>query len=118
MTTLGRAILYCRQVEKTAAFYERHFGYQVLNDPTDRIVELRSPSDGLVLLLHPAGKGQKQGQVQLKLVFDVADVPAMRAALVESGVEVGPLHHANGYVFANLKDPSGNALSISGQAFR
>lgn len=118
MTKLGRAILYCRQVEQTAAFYESHFGYQVSHDPTDRIVELRPPGDGLVLLLHPAGKGQKQGQVQLKMVFDVEDVPTFRAALMESGVEVGPLHHADGYVFANLKDPSGNALSISGRAFR
>ncbi|HEX8049272.1 MAG TPA: VOC family protein, partial [Rhizobium sp.] len=29
-----------------------------------------------------------------------------------------PLHQADGYVFANAKDPSGNPIAISSRAFR
>lgn len=115
---LGRVILYTRRMEEVEAFYTRHFGYAVQPDPEDRIRELRPPGDGAAILLHPAGKGQRAGQSLLKLVFDVADVAAARARLIDAGVEVGPIHEAQGYLFANLKDPAGNAVSLSSRAFR
>ena len=52
------------------------------------------------------------------LGFDTPDVAARREALLAAGVEVGPLLDGGGYVFANLKDPSGNSVQISGRAFR
>ena len=115
--TLGRLIVYTRKPEEMVAFYTSHFGYTALRDPADRIVELRAP-EGPALLLHPAGKAQKMGQVLVKLVFDTPDVPARRAALMAAGVEVGPVLDGGGYAFANLKDPSGNSVQISGRAFR
>ncbi|MDJ0825879.1 MAG: VOC family protein [Rhodobacter sp.] len=113
-----RLILYTRRIDEMIAFYGAHFGYRPVSAPGDRIVELLPPGDGLRLMLHPAGKGQREGQALVKLVFDVADVPARRAALLAAGLEVGPVHDGGGYQFANLKDPSKNPVSISSRAFR
>ena len=116
--TLGRLIIYTRKMDEMAEFYATHFGYQIRRDPADRITELAPQAGGAALLLHPAGKAQKMGQVLVKLVFDVADVPARRAALMAAGIEVGPLLDGGGDAFANLKDPSGNSVQISARAFR
>ncbi len=69
-------------------------------------------------MLHPASKGQKPGQALVKLVFDVEDVEGFCAESKTRGLAFGPLHKADGYMFANAKDPSGNTVSVSGRAFR
>lgn len=115
---LGRLIVYTKKPDEMAAFYCAHFGYDRVDDPNDRIVELRPRGDGIPLLLHPAGKAQKMGQVLVKLVFDTRDVARTRDGLIAKGVEVGPILDGGGYSFANLKDPSGNSVSISSRAFR
>lgn len=116
--TLGRIIIYTKKMEEMIAFYRDHFDYEVVEDEADRITELSPKAHGAHLLLHPAGRGQKQGQSQVKLVFDVPGVDATREHLVQQGVAIGPIHHADGYEFANLKDPSGNSVSLSSRAFR
>ena len=115
---LGRLIIYTKKLDEMAQFYCAHFNYERHDDPDDRIVELRPRGDGIPLLLHPAGKAQKMGQVLVKLVFDIPDVAAARAALIAKGIEVGPLLDGGGYDFANLKDPSGNSVSLSSRAYR
>ena len=114
---IHRIIIYTKKMDAMAAFYAAAFGYTPVQHHGDRILELVPPAGGLTLLLHPAGKGQREGQALVKLVFDVADVDAARAALIAKGIEVGPLHDGGGYSFANLKDPSGNSVSISSRAF-
>ncbi len=68
-----------------ADFYAKHFGFLVLRDDHDRVVKLRAQESGMALLLHwqrqirkkllhPAAANQKEGQVLVKLVFDVEDV--------------------------------------------
>ncbi|MGV1755427.1 VOC family protein [Rhizobium sp. A22-96] len=115
---LGRITLYVRDVEATIDFYERHFGFKPLRQEGDRIVELLASDGGANLMIHQAGKAQKMGQVLVKLVFDVENVDAFRAKCAGDGLEFGPLHQADGYVFANAKDPSGNPIAISSRAFR
>lgn len=114
---LGRVVIYTARIEEMAAFYARHFGYAALRAEGDRIVELRSDAGGLALLLHPAAAGQKQGQVLVKLVFDVEDVAAFCASAEARGLDFGKVHRANGYSFANAKDPSGNAIQVSSRCF-
>lgn len=116
-TVINRLIIYTRKIDEMIAFYSDHFGYSAHRQDDDRIVELRPPKGGLILMLHPASKGQKEGQVLLKLVVDVPDVPAFSDRLRSQGVAVGPLHQGDGYVFANLKDPSQNSVSLSSRAF-
>jgi hypothetical protein len=98
-----------------ADLYKTHFGYSVHREPHDRIVELRPPGTGAILLLHPAAKGQRAGQSAAKLVFACEDVETFREVSRERGLTFGALHRGDGYVFANAKDPSGNAISISGR---
>ena len=81
-------------------------------------MELVSGDGGASLMVHPAAKGQKSGQSTVKLVFDVADVEAFAARCTANGLSFGFLHQADGYVFANARDPSGNPISISSRAFR
>ncbi|PWK61412.1 VOC family protein [Roseicyclus mahoneyensis] len=115
---LGRILLYTRQIDEMAAFYATHFGYAAHTRPGDRITELRPPATGgVTLMLHPLGKGQKAGQVLVKLVFDVADVPAFCQAAAAKGLIFGKIHDADGYHFANARDPAQNPVQVSSRAF-
>ncbi|MBB5573055.1 MULTISPECIES: VOC family protein [Rhizobium] len=115
---IGRLVLYARDMEATIGFYEKHFGFRPLRQDGDRIVELLAPDGGANLMIHPAAKTQKMGQSLVKLVFDVEHVEAFRTKCASDGLEFGPVHQADGYVFANAKDPCGNSISISSRAFR
>jgi predicted enzyme related to lactoylglutathione lyase len=117
-SALNRLVLYARDVETTVAFYEKHFGFEVLRLPGDRIVELLARGGGANIMVHPAAKGVKTGQVAVKLVFDVEDVPKFRAESAQNGLVFGPEHPANGYSYANAKDPCGNNIQVSSRAFR
>lgn len=115
---LNRLVIYARDVDETARFYETHFGFQVLRLPGDRIVELVARDGGANILLHPAAKGQKTGQSLVKLVFDVEDVAAFCARSSKAGLTFGPIHEADDYQFANAKDPCQNPIQVSSRAFR
>ncbi len=114
---LGRVTLYVRDVERTIAFYVKHFGFEVLRLEGDRIVELIGPDGGANLLIHPAAKSVKTGQVTVKLVFDVEDVTGFSVKAAQNGLKFGALHKGDGYLFANAKDPDGNSIAISSRAF-
>lgn len=115
--SLGRLIIYTKRLPEMAAFYCKHFGFEALQHEGDRIVELRAPGGGAAILLHPAPAGKKEGQTLVKLVFDVEDVAAFCADARAQGLEFGPIHQADGYCFANAKDPSKNNISVSSRAF-
>ncbi|WP_081161342.1 VOC family protein [Ensifer aridi] len=115
---LNRLVLYAQDVDETAQFYEKHFGFKAKRLPGDRIVELVATGGGANLMLHPAIKGQRPGQSSIKLVFDVEDVEAFCRRCAEEGLEFGPIHKADGYLSANAKDPCQNSISVSSRAFR
>lgn len=115
---LNRIILYVRDVDISASFYAFFFGFRTFKTPTDRLTELVPENGGAHLLLHKAGKAQKLGQAAVKLVFDVADVAAFRADAAQKGLKFGAVHKADGYEFANAKDPDGNSVQISSRAFK
>lgn len=114
---LNRILLYAKDVHRTCAFYSQHFGFACEMDTDGRIAELVSPHGGAIIMVHQAGKGVKAGQVLVKLVFDVEDVDSFRSLCAQGGLEFGPLHQADGYCFANAKDPDGNSISISSRSF-
>ncbi|MFL9946934.1 VOC family protein [Paraburkholderia agricolaris] len=115
--SLNRIMLYVRSVEATCDFYERHFGFTCSSDPDDRITELKSPNGGAILMVHQAAKSVKTGQVTVKLVFDIEDVEGFKEQCSMQGLDFGSTHKADGYCFANAKDPDGNSISISSRAF-
>ncbi|MBY3168335.1 VOC family protein [Rhizobium laguerreae] len=115
---LNRLMIYAGNVEETARFYQKHFGFKATSLPGDRIIELVAQDGGANIMLHQAAKGQRSGQSTVKLVFDVEDVEAFCRRCAENGLEFGAIHKADGYQFANAKDPCQNSISISSRAFR
>lgn len=116
MAALGRLVIYTHKLDEMAAFYARHFGFDVFRADGDRIVELRPEAGGATILLHRAAAKQTEGQVLVKLVFDVEDVAAFCAAARENGLAFGKVHQGDGYSFANAKDPAGNSVQVSNRA--
>ncbi|WP_323771181.1 VOC family protein [Antarctobacter sp.] len=114
---LGRIVIYTKKIEQMGEFYAKHFGFSLCRAEGDRIFELTPQAAGAAILLHPASAGQKEGQALVKLVFDVEDVAAFCEAVRGNGLEFGKIHQADGYVFANAKDPSGNSIQVSSRAF-
>ncbi|MGS1024100.1 VOC family protein [Burkholderia glumae] len=110
-------MLYAKDVQATCAFYKRHFGFECEFDSDGRIAELVSPHGGAIIMVHQAGKGLKSGQASVKLVFDIEDVEGFKDRCAKQGLEFGASHKADGYSFANAKDPDGNSISISSRRF-
>lgn len=105
-------------MKKTAAFYEKFFGFETSGEIVEGLIELRSKSGGANILIHQAAKSVKLGQVGVKLSFDVTDIEAFKTDAEKRGLKFGKTHEANGYAFANAKDPDKNSISISSRAFR
>ena len=114
---LGRIIIYTKRIEAMVEFYRQHFGFEVLRLDRDRIVELVPQAGGAHILLYPMSPGRKEGQTLVKLVFDVVDVEGFCRDAKARGLLFGSIHQADGYSFANAKDPAKNSVSISSRAF-
>ena len=117
-TPLGTVIIYARDMNRTAAFYSKHFGFETTGEIREGLIELRASSGGAGILIHQAGKSVKLGQAGVKLSFHVPDVSAFASEAAKSGLKFGSVHLANGYSFANTKDPDKNSVSISSRVFR
>ena len=115
---LGTIIIYARDIPKTVAFYSQHFGFETTGERVEGLVELRAIQGGINILVHQAAKSVKLGQVGVKLSFHVRDVAQFAQAAQAQGLVFGTIHQANGYSFANAKDPDNNSISISSRAYR
>jgi predicted enzyme related to lactoylglutathione lyase len=115
---LNRIMIYARDMQKTAMFYETFFGFHAKSDDDGGIIELSSPHGGAIIMIHQAATSVKLGQVGVKLVFDVEDVEAFKKKSAKLGLKFGSTHQADTYSFANAKDPDKNSVSISSRAFR
>jgi catechol 2,3-dioxygenase-like lactoylglutathione lyase family enzyme len=114
---LHTVMIYARDTRRTAEFYCHHFGMQIVQDGEGLII-LSSSEGSAQIAIHPAAKGIKLGQVAIKLVFSVKDVEAFKNERAIDGLNFGATHQANGYQFANAKDPDKNSICISSRAFR
>ncbi|HEX3756417.1 MAG TPA: VOC family protein [Rhizomicrobium sp.] len=114
---LNAIMIYARDMEETARFYQRYFGLASIGK-VEGLIELGSAKGGLIILIHQAAKSLKLGQVAVKLVFAVEDVEAFKRKSAKRGLGFGSIHRAHGYLFANAKDPDKNSIQISSRAFR
>jgi len=103
---------------RTATFYSKHFGFKTSGTVVEGLIELRALTGGAAILVHQAARSVKLGQAGVKLTFHVSDVPAFVARAARNGLKFGAVHKANGYQFANAKDPDGNSVGVSSRAFR
>jgi hypothetical protein len=115
---LNLIVVYAKDIQRTASFYQMYFGFTSLGSVAEGLIELVAPAGGASILILQAGKGVKQGQAAVKLTFSVQDVEAFKKTSAALGLEFGSTHQANGYAFANTKDPDGNSVSISNRAYR
>lgn len=115
---LGSIIIYARDMQKTANFYMKHFGFIGSGEVSEGLIELNHPYGGADILIHQAAKTVKLGQVGVKLSFHVQDVVAFVTRAKAEGLIFGAIHQANGYAFSNAKDPDKNSISISSRAYR
>jgi catechol 2,3-dioxygenase-like lactoylglutathione lyase family enzyme len=116
--SLNTILIYARNPAVTSAFYKEHFGFEGSGEMHEGLIELHAPETGIHLLIHQAAKSLKFGQAVVKQMFSVRNVEAFKAASAEKGLEFGSIHQANGYQFANAKDPDGNPVAISSRAYR
>lgn len=115
---LNLIVIYARDVQRSANFYETYFGFKPRGSAADGLIELLPPEGGASILIHRAGKGVKQGQASVKLTFAVPDVASFARTCSAQGLEFGSIHQGDGYSFANTKDPDGNSVSISTRSYR
>lgn len=108
---ITRVLLYVKNIEKVARFYEEHFQCSRVRSDEQGWLELTT-GNGCNIALHQAAKTQKSGAA-IKIVFGVKDVAGFKADSALRGLKFGPIHRANNIEFANAKDPAGNAISIS-----
>ncbi len=115
---LGSILIYARDMKRTADFYTRFFGYESSGEVVEGLITLTPPDGGAWIVIHQAAKSIKLGHVGIKIVFDVEDVDAFKVKSAVLGLEFGSTHAANGYSYANTKDPDKNSVAISSRAFR
>ncbi len=117
-TSLNTILLYAKNMQATAEFYQKHFGFISTGEVVEGLIELKSQHGGANILIHQAAKSVKLGQVGVKLMFDVEDIERFKQESAAHGLEFGSTHQANGYSFANAKDPDKNPVMISSRAYR
>jgi catechol 2,3-dioxygenase-like lactoylglutathione lyase family enzyme len=109
---ISRIILFVRDVPGVAAFYQRHFGLQPIDSDEDGWLELAAV--GCNLALHRATTtSRERGRSSAKIVFAVSNVHIAKEDLAKGGLKFGKVHEANGFAFANARDPEGNPIQIS-----
>ncbi|BEP96152.1 hypothetical protein GmRootA79_45360 [Acidovorax sp. A79] len=115
---LSTVIIYAKDMHRTARFYSENFGYETSGEISEGLIELRPIAGGAEILIHQAAKSLRLGSAAIKMSFAVTDVQKFVAAAKATGVVFGAIHQANGYAFANTKDPDGNSVSVSSRKFR
>lgn len=83
---------------------------------SEGLIELQPTHGGAQILVHQDTKSRRPGSAAIKLSFSVPDA-AQLAAAASAGLAFGAIHQANGYAFANTKDPDGNSVSVSSRQF-
>jgi catechol-2,3-dioxygenase len=117
---LNHAVLYVRDADEAAAFYERVMGMEVVDRYPGQAAFLRSPKSGNhhdlgLFSVGATAPGPLRGGVGLyHLAWEVdsiEDLAGMRLQLVDAGALVGQSDHG---VSKSLygKDPSGNEFEV------
>ena len=110
--SIVRVILYVRDIARVADFYQRHFEMRALPTNKNDWLELVSDGGGCTIALHQASVAQKSSAA-VKIVFGVVDIRGFKKKQEEAGLKFGAIHEADGFQFANAKDPAGNSIQIS-----
>jgi predicted enzyme related to lactoylglutathione lyase len=112
LARISRIILFVRNVQSVAAFYQKHFGLLPIESDEDGWLELSA--GGCNLALHRATTASRErGRSPARIVFAVADVHAAKSHFAAAGLKFGKIHEVDGFAFSNARDPEGNPIQIS-----
>jgi len=114
---IARIILYVRDIQKVAAFYQKHFGLNPLSGAQDGWLEIGSSNGSCSIALHQAASSQKRGS-EIKIVFGVKDVRRFKAEREAAGLKFGVVHRSREHEFSNAKDPAGNSIQVSNRGIK
>jgi predicted enzyme related to lactoylglutathione lyase len=114
---IARIILYVRDIQKVAAFYEKHFGLKPLPGREDGWLEIGSSNCNCSIALHQAAASQKRGS-EIKIVFGVKDVRRFKAEREAAGLKFGVVHKSRDHEFSNARDPAGNSIQVSSRGVK
>jgi catechol 2,3-dioxygenase-like lactoylglutathione lyase family enzyme len=114
--SLLRVILYVRDMNRMVRFYRDSLGLQLL---TPRGLEdfgsamwVEFDTGACPLALHGGGEG-RTGPTPPELVFRVSDAAVARQALVDAGLEMGPVRELEtGNYLCSGRDPEGHPFSL------
>jgi len=108
---ISRIVLFVKDVEGVAAFYQKHFGLEPVGEPEKGWLELGA--GGVNLALHKAHGPSSGADSPVKICFECADVHAQVAAFEAEGLKFKKIFDWNGFSFADTVDPEGNPVQIS-----
>jgi hypothetical protein len=108
MLQLKRLILFTRDVDGLAAFYNSVLGLPIKSAQRGWVV---LEAGGCDLAIHKGSGGS--GKAAPKLAFWVEDVPAMRETLIARGAEMGPVISGDGLALCDGTDPAGYVFQLS-----
>ena len=105
-------MLFVKDIEKVATFYEVHFGLVRIGELEDGYLEL--DAGGVRLALHAAtwSDGNKS-ESPAKIVFECDDVRHAVSEYRKKGLEFSKVFDWKGFAFADTMDPENNAVQIS-----
>jgi predicted enzyme related to lactoylglutathione lyase len=105
-------MLFVKDIETVAAFYELHFGLERVGEPEDGYLEL--DGGGVRLALHAAKwcDGDNSDS-PAKIVFESSNVHDAVAAFKKKGPKFGKIFEWKGFAFADTKDPENHPVQIS-----
>lgn len=121
MPAFQHVALNCRDLERSRAFYEKHFGFKLARifkeGEPDMFYMLRLGEARLELFTADApGRAGEQPVGFKHMAFEVPDLEAAIAALEADGIEPDPIidcaHVVEGMRICFFDDPDGNRLEL------
>lgn len=121
MPAFQHVALNCRDLEKSRAFYEKHFGFKlarIFQDGTPNKFYMLRLGGARLELFSAKGEGEAHEQTVgfTHLAFEVGDLDAAVAALHDDGYETEPLidcsHVVEGMRICFFQDRDGNRLEL------
>ena len=105
-------MLFVKDVEKVARFYEEYFELVRVGEPEDGYLELAAGDVRLALHAAKWSDGDNS-ESPAKIVFECKDVKTTVADFKKKGLTFGKIFEWNGFAFADTKDPENNPIQIS-----
>jgi predicted enzyme related to lactoylglutathione lyase len=110
-------ILFVRDIERVALFYEKHFGLKRVGKIKDGYLELGK--SGTRIALHVArGSDGDNSHSPAKIVFSCRNVKKKVAELTQAGLKFKKIYEYEGFCFADTQDPEKNPVQISERSSR